>query len=117
MKALGAYLEKNGITQAAFAEDIGVSQPTIANLVNGVHGASNVLLKRISRKTGLSFDELLAEESSGAVRDSLMSHLASSSNPSNPPRRQTVTKRNTSAPLQSDISAAKSRARRSGVVG
>jgi len=62
MRALREYLERTGTTQAAFAKIIGVSQPTIANLVNGVHLASAAVLKRLSQKTGLSVDELLADD-------------------------------------------------------
>ena len=62
MKALRNYLERTQTTQSAFAERLGVSQPTVANLVNGVHSASAKLLKRIARETGLSVDELLADE-------------------------------------------------------
>lgn len=64
MRALQNYLARTGTTQSAFAKLVDVSQPTIANLVNGVHSASSDLLKRISRVTGLSADELLADEAS-----------------------------------------------------
>lgn len=73
MKALRSYLERTRTTQAAFAKRVGVSQPTIHNLVNGVHSASSDLLKRIVQETGLSADELLtddgAPESSVALRE------------------------------------------------
>lgn len=63
MKALGEYLLRTGTTQKAFAPRVGVSQPTLSNLINGVHSASADLLKRISRETGLSVDDLLADDS------------------------------------------------------
>lgn len=66
MQALRAYLEKSAITQAAFARLVGVSQPTIANLVNGKHSASVPLLRRLSLVTGLSTDDLLADNASSA---------------------------------------------------
>ena len=62
MQALRSYLHRTHTSQKAFAKRVGVSQPTIANLVNGVHSASADLLKRISRATGLSADELLADD-------------------------------------------------------
>jgi transcriptional regulator with XRE-family HTH domain len=69
MKALAEYLARTKTTQSAFARRVGVSQPTIWNLVNGEHGASSDLLKRISRETGLSFDELLADEATASPPD------------------------------------------------
>jgi transcriptional regulator with XRE-family HTH domain len=62
MKALGDYMTRTNTTQLAMAKQVGVSQPTIANLVNGVHSASADLLKRLSIATGLTVDQLLADK-------------------------------------------------------
>lgn len=59
MKALAVYLERNQLTQARFASNVGLSQPTIANLVNGVHSASSEVLKTLSRETAYPVDVLL----------------------------------------------------------
>jgi transcriptional regulator with XRE-family HTH domain len=61
MKALREYLDRSGITQAAFAKRVGVSQPTVSNWVRGAHSASPATLKRISRATGVPLDALLAD--------------------------------------------------------
>jgi transcriptional regulator with XRE-family HTH domain len=62
MRALRLYLESTGTSHAALARRVGVSQPTIWNIANGKHSASTDLLKRICRETGLSADDLLADE-------------------------------------------------------
>lgn len=62
MKALGEYLVRTGTTQTTLARRVGVSQPTISDLVNGKASASARVLRRISMATGLSVDELLADE-------------------------------------------------------
>jgi len=62
MKALGNWLTRTNTTQTALASKVGVSQPTISQLINGVCSASSDLLKRLSLETGLSIDELLADD-------------------------------------------------------
>lgn len=62
MKALRDYLERTQTTQDAFAREMGVTQATVANWVRGVHSASAATLKRIGQKTGLTVDELLADD-------------------------------------------------------
>ena len=62
MKALGEWLTRTDTTQSALARDVGVSQPVVSNLVNGVHSASSDLLKRISSRTGIYIDDLLADQ-------------------------------------------------------
>lgn len=62
MKALDSWLKSTGTTQTAFAKSIRVSQPTISDLIHGKHDASVKLLKRISKKTGLTVDQLLSVE-------------------------------------------------------
>jgi transcriptional regulator with XRE-family HTH domain len=69
MRALADYLVRTQTTQAAFARKVRVSQPTIWNLINGKHSASVALLRRISRETGLSTDELLADETAALSPD------------------------------------------------
>jgi transcriptional regulator with XRE-family HTH domain len=60
MKALAEYLKRTGLTQTDFAARVGVSQPTVWNLIHGKHSASAEVLMRISRETGLTVDRLLA---------------------------------------------------------
>lgn len=60
MKALATYLENTGTSQTEFAKRVGVSQPTISDIIRGVHSPSVDLLKRIAKETRLSVDKLLA---------------------------------------------------------
>jgi transcriptional regulator with XRE-family HTH domain len=60
MDALKSYLEITKTTQADLARRCGVSQPTISDIVNGVHSPSMDLLKRLTKVTGLSADKLLS---------------------------------------------------------
>lgn len=62
MKALAAWLKATNTSQKALAELVGVSQPTISDILSGKHSPSVDLLKKIIRVTGLSADELLSEE-------------------------------------------------------
>jgi len=62
MQALESYLRSTNTTQAEFARRVGVSQPTISDILRGVHSPSVNLLKRIAQETGLSLDQLLAPE-------------------------------------------------------
>lgn len=60
MQALDSYLKTTQTSQTDFAQRVGVSQPTISDLIRGKHSPSVDLLKRISRETGLSADALLS---------------------------------------------------------
>jgi len=60
MKALDSYLKSTKTSQAEFARRVGVSQPTISDLIRGQHSPSVDLLKRIAKKTGLSLDQLVS---------------------------------------------------------
>lgn len=62
MQALDTYLKTTNTTQADFARRLGVSQPTISDIIRGVHSPSVKLLKRISEETGISVDQLLSSE-------------------------------------------------------
>ena len=59
MDRLKKHLKRNGITQQAFAEQIGVTQPTVWEWLNGRSKPSAKKLVLISRVTGLSIDKLL----------------------------------------------------------
>ena len=67
MQALDSYLKATNTTQAEFARRVGVSQPTISDILRGVHSPSVSLLKRIAHETGLSLDELLTPETDGPL--------------------------------------------------
>lgn len=60
MQALKSYLARTNTTQAELARRCAVSQPTISDIIRGVHSPSVELLKRISKVTGLSADKLLS---------------------------------------------------------
>jgi transcriptional regulator with XRE-family HTH domain len=60
MKALESHLKSPGTSQAAFARRVGVSQPTISDIIRGKHCPSVKLLQRISKETRLSVDKLLS---------------------------------------------------------
>lgn len=62
MKVLGAYLDKQGLTQTEFARRIGVSQSVVSDIINGEHSPSLDTLVRISKETGLSLDELVSSK-------------------------------------------------------
>lgn len=59
MDQLRTYMERKGITQAQLAELIGVSQPTVCEWLSGRSTPSTRRLITISKKTGLSVDQLL----------------------------------------------------------
>jgi transcriptional regulator with XRE-family HTH domain len=61
MKALESYLKSTNTSQTEFARQVGVSQPTISDIIRGEHSPSVKLLKRISKKTRLSLDQLLSD--------------------------------------------------------
>jgi transcriptional regulator with XRE-family HTH domain len=60
MEKLRAWLESNATSQSAFADAIGVKQPTVSDWLNGRMSPSAANLRKIAGHTGLSFDELLA---------------------------------------------------------
>lgn len=60
MKALETYLKTTKTSQTEFARRVGVSQPTISDIIRGQHSPSIPLLKRISKETRLSLDKLLS---------------------------------------------------------
>lgn len=64
MKALGRYLDESDpkITQSEFGRSVGVSQSAISDIIKGVHAPSLDLLLRISKKTGLTLDELVSSK-------------------------------------------------------
>lgn len=59
MEPLKTYLERNEISQAQFAQLVGVTQPTVSDWINGRMLPSTDRLVEISRVTGLSIDKLL----------------------------------------------------------
>lgn len=52
LSALGRYLSEQGITQAQFAEQIGVEQPTVARYVGGRVPEPSVLRKIVEATGG-----------------------------------------------------------------
>lgn len=63
MTALREYLFKNGITQAAFAQTIGVSRSYVAHLSSGLKEPSLAIAARIQLATEgkVSFSSLLTD--------------------------------------------------------
>jgi transcriptional regulator with XRE-family HTH domain len=61
MKVLRDYLRVTDTPQQAFAERLGVKQPTVWGWLNGKHFPSAGMLKRISLETGISIDKLMAD--------------------------------------------------------
>ena len=61
MERLRQYLEEEQLTQVAFAQMMGVKQPTVWEWLNGHAKPSADRLIEMSRVTGISIDELLAE--------------------------------------------------------
>lgn len=57
-KAIKAYIQQQKITQEQFADSIGVSSRMLRHFIAGTKIPSTVMLKRISRITGVSMDEL-----------------------------------------------------------
>ena len=51
-----------GFTQAVLAQEIGVSQPYLAQLENGQREGSVAVWLKLARRLGLSVDELLPDE-------------------------------------------------------
>lgn len=75
MQALDSYLKATNTTQTEFARRVGVSQPTISDIINKRHSPSVDLLKRIAKETGLSIDELLSPEASRRRRAAQLRHV------------------------------------------
>ena len=63
MKALQRYLEDTATTQTELARQIGVSQPTVWEWLNGHTSPSADNLVRLSGITGISIDKLLKDRS------------------------------------------------------
>ena len=59
MDRLREYMTNRGLTQAELAALLGVSQPTVSDWLNGNALPSTKKLLKISKKIGLSVDELL----------------------------------------------------------
>ena len=59
MKVLADWLDKKGLTQQQFAQQIGVKQPTLSAYITGKHGPSRRMLLVIASKTGLSVKDLV----------------------------------------------------------
>jgi DNA-binding XRE family transcriptional regulator len=62
---LAFWRRHRGLTQADMAQDIGVSQPYLAQLENGQREGSVSVYQRLARRLGLSVDELLPDEPVG----------------------------------------------------
>lgn len=62
MQRLKRYLEEEGLTQAEFADLVGVKQPSVWEWVNGESKPSADRLIVISRVTRISIDELLTDK-------------------------------------------------------
>lgn len=59
MERLREYMEERGLTQKQLAALLGVEQPTISDWINGKMTPTAKRLLVISKRTGLSVDELL----------------------------------------------------------
>ena len=68
MRRLRRYLADNELSQAQFAELLGVSQPTVCDWLNGDKLPSTDNLISLSRITGISIDELLAKSGRQQLR-------------------------------------------------
>lgn len=58
MEALRNWLIATGISQAALARDLDVSQPCVSDWVTGQSFPTLANLRKLSTRTGLSLDEL-----------------------------------------------------------
>ena len=58
---IALHLEKNALTQAAFARIIGVSQPTVAEWVNGNKRPAETALRKVAQALDMSPEALLVE--------------------------------------------------------
>lgn len=61
MRTLSTYLETHEITQQAFADLIGVSQPTVSGYLSGEQKPRLKNLLRIAEKTGIDLAVLVRE--------------------------------------------------------
>jgi transcriptional regulator with XRE-family HTH domain len=59
MEALRQYFKDHSVSQAEFARDMKVSQPTVSDWVNGKIFPTTKKLRAIATRTGLSLDALL----------------------------------------------------------
>ena len=59
MERLREYMTSSGLTQAELARRLGVSQPTVSDWLSGNIKPTVRRLLTISKKTGISVDELL----------------------------------------------------------
>lgn len=59
MDRLREYMQERGLTQYELAKILDVSQPTVSDWLNGNFTPSAKRLLHISKRTGLSVDELL----------------------------------------------------------
>jgi transcriptional regulator with XRE-family HTH domain len=59
MEGLREYMQARELTQAELATQLGVSQPTVSDWLNGKTKPTAGRLLKISKKTGVSVDELL----------------------------------------------------------
>lgn len=66
--ALRDYRTTNGLTQSELGEKLGVSAETIYRWENGKRAPSLAGLKRISKKTGITVEELVAPVAAGATQ-------------------------------------------------
>lgn len=62
MKALQHYIARQNLSQAQFADLVGVKQPSVWEWLNGDSNPSIDSLRKISEITGISIDKLLADE-------------------------------------------------------
>jgi transcriptional regulator with XRE-family HTH domain len=69
MERLRRYLEESGIKQVDFARVMDVSQATVSDWITGKTSPSIGRLRDLSRRTGISIDELLAEPRRTPKRD------------------------------------------------
>jgi transcriptional regulator with XRE-family HTH domain len=67
MKRLKGWLDDSDLIQEEFAKSLGVSQATVSDWVNGVTTPTIDKLPDISKKTGLSLEELL-DDCSRSIR-------------------------------------------------
>jgi transcriptional regulator with XRE-family HTH domain len=61
VQRLKTYLADSELTQGEFARAIGVSQPTVSDWISGEIRPSIDNLIAISRQTGISIDDLVAD--------------------------------------------------------
>jgi transcriptional regulator with XRE-family HTH domain len=59
MEALERYLKDHSVSQAEFARQVNVSQPTVSDWINGKISPSTKKLRAIAAHTGISLDALL----------------------------------------------------------